>query len=135
MGSGVDAKAEDSKDVLSVSSPECISEEGEDKDVPNLKFPSAGTMKSPPMPSLPGAPLKSKLYLGNEESELIVTLFVGTENDKWSFTHVPEAPVCPQEPKLNKGRGEMISSLVSSLFVVTVSDAPRLCRNTLCFGL
>ena len=83
-------------------------------------------MKSPLVPALPRAPLKSKLNLGVEESEPVVTLFVRTENDKWSFTHVPETPVCPQEPKLNKGRGEMI--LVSSLFMVTVSEIPRLSR-------
>ena len=101
MGSGVDANAGDSNEASSVNSPECVLEKGEDKDAPNRKHPAAGTMKSPPVPR---APLKSKLNLGVEESEPVVPLFVGTENEKWSFPHVPEAPVTPQEPKLNKGR-------------------------------
>ena len=83
-------------------------------------------MKSPPVPALPRAPLKSKLNLGVGESEPVVTLFVGTENEKWSFPHVPDAPVTPQDPKLNKGRGERI--LVSALIVVAVSKVTMLSR-------
>ena len=67
----------------------------EDKDEPYRKYPDGGTMKSPPMLALPRAPLTPKLNLGVEESEPIVTLFVGTENDKKSVPHVPEAPVAP----------------------------------------
>ena len=98
----------------------------EHKDEPNRKYPAGGTMKSPPVPPLPRAPLKSKLNLGVGEREPVVTLFVGTENEKWSVPHVPEAPVTPQDPKLNKGRGERI--LVSALIVVAVSKVTMLSR-------
>ena len=74
----------------------------EDKDVPNRKYPAGGTMKLPPVPALPSAPLNPKLSLSVEESEPIVLLIVGTETNEKSFPPVPEAPVAPQEPKLNK---------------------------------
>ena len=73
-----------------------------DRDEPNRKYPADGAMKLPPVPALPSAPLNPKVNLGVEESEPIVTLFVGTEINEKSFPPVPEAPVAPQKPKLNK---------------------------------
>ena len=75
-----------------------------DRDEPNRKYPAGGTMKLPPMSAFSSSPLNLKVNLGVEESEPIVTLFEGTETNEKSFPLIPDVPLAPLDPNLNKGR-------------------------------